>query len=110
IQRPSAPEAGGWMHTGIGGLVMSALMAARWRYPWWPLHPLGFPVCSVFGKLTINAFIAWGMQTLVKRFGGQRSHLTARSFFMGMILGHTAVYGLFWIVDALAGVTGNRLQ
>ena len=110
IQRPSAPETGGWMHTGIGGLVMGALMAARWRYPWWPLHPLGFPVCSVFGKLTINAFIAWGMQTLVKRFGGQRSHLTARSFFMGMILGHTAVYGIFWIVDALAGVTGNRLQ
>ena len=110
ILRPSPPEAGGWMHTGIGGLVMGALMAARWRYPWWPLHPLGFPVCSVFGKLTLNAFIAWGMQTLVKRFGGQRSHLTARSFFMGMILGHTAVYGLFWIVDALAGVTGNRLQ
>ena len=43
------------------------------------------------------------------RYGGVRLYRQVRPFFLGMILGQFAIYGIFWIIDAFTGMVGNYL-
>ena len=109
INDPTGPDALGWLHTSVGAGVMALLMLARHYLPWWPLHPIGFPVASTFRWMAFNALIAWAVKIPVQRLGGLSAYRQVRPFFLGLILGHFAIYGVFWIVDAITGNVGNRL-
>ena len=109
IRNPSGPSALGWTHGGIGGLVMLLLLLARQKVPWWPLHPIGFPISSTFRWMAFNALLAWLIRLPVQRFGGAAAYRATVPFFIGLVLGQFAAYGLFWIVDAITGKVGNRL-
>ena len=109
ISTPSGPDGWGWFHTGVGALVMGLLMVARWRLVWWPLHPLGFPISSVFSAMMFNAFLAWLIKGIVLKYGGSRLYNSVRPFFLGLILGQFAMYGVFWIIDSFTGTVGNVL-
>ncbi|MBI2202096.1 MAG: hypothetical protein HYU43_09185, partial [Armatimonadetes bacterium] len=67
IRSPSTPHLWGWINTGIGAAAMALLMVARWRYAWWPLHPLGYPIGPVWimDHLWFNMFLAWLIKVLV---------------------------------------------
>ena len=109
INAPSGPDWWGWFHTGAGALVMAGLMLARRYWAWWPLHPLGFPISSVFSWMAFNAFLAWAIKGVILRYGGPRLYRQIRPFFLGMILGQFVIYGIFWIIDSFTGAVGNRL-
>ncbi len=109
IRTPSKPYLWGWINTGIGAAVMLSLMVARWRYAWWPLHPLGFPLGPVWimDHLWFNMFLAWLIKVLVLKYGGVGLYLRTRPFFMGLILGQIVPGGVFLIIDHFTGMTGN---
>ena len=106
---PTGPNAAGWLHTGIGGVVMGLLLLARRYWTWWPLHPIGFPISSTLNWIAFSALLAWMIKGPILSYGGVRLYRKVRPFFLGMILGQFTIYGVFWIIDAITGMTGNRL-
>ena len=109
LTNPAGPHWLGWFHTGIGSVVMALLLLARRYWVWWPLHPIGFPISSVFNWMAFNAFLAWLIKGPILRYGGVQLYRLLRPFFLGMILGQYAIYGVFWIVDSFTGMIGNGL-
>ena len=109
IHSPKAPHLWGWINTGIGAVIMSGLMIARWRYVWWPLHPLGYPIGPIWimTALWFNMFLAWLIKVLVLKYGGVGLYMKTRPFFFGMILGHISPGGFYLIIDHFTGMTGN---
>ena len=99
----------GWFHTGVGSTVMALLLLARRLWVWWPLHPIGFPISSTFHWMAFNAFLAWLIKGPILRYGGVRTYRRVRPFFLGLILGHFIIFGVFWIIDSFTGMIGNSL-
>ena len=88
---------------------MGLLMLARRYWVWWPLHPIGFPISSTFHWMAFNAFLAWLIKGPILHYGGVHLYRQVRPFFLGMILGHFAIFGVFWIIDSFTGMVGNGL-
>jgi hypothetical protein len=109
IESPSGPSWLGWFHTGIGALIMGLLLLARRLWPWWPIHPIGFPISSTLHWIAFNAFLAWAIKSPVLRYGGVKLYRSIRPFFLGMIMGQFVIFGVFWIVDSCTGMIGNSL-
>ncbi len=109
IRTPSEVYGWGWFNMGLGALIMTGLMAARWFYLWWPLHPLGYVIGPIWimDHLWANMFIAWGIKVLVLKYGGVRLYLKTRPFFMGMILGYFTPGGFYLIIDHFTNMTWN---
>ena len=90
----------GWQGTtflavGIG--VTLALVWARANITGFPLHPLGYALCSSWTMIVFwfAALVAWGIKTLILRYGGMKLYRQTRPLFLGMILGEFAA-ALFW--------------
>ncbi len=87
----------------VGIAFTAILYALRYRFPGWPLHPLGlaagasYPVTNVVFPL----FLAWGAKALILRLGGIRLYRTARPFFLGLILGYYFAAGISFFVDMI---------
>ena len=74
----------------------------RLRFAWWPLHPVGFLLCSSYPlhKIWLSVFIGWILKVLVVRFGGAAMVRVAKPVFIGMIMGEAAA-AAFWLVVTL---------
>jgi hypothetical protein len=94
-----------------GGGIMSLLYLARHRLPWWPLHPVGFPVAAVnLMSFTIaSVFVAWLIKIIVLRYGGVTLYHRTQGVFLGMIAGQMLTIGFWLIIDYFTGKTGNHL-
>jgi hypothetical protein len=82
------------------GFCFTALLAwLRLRFPWWPLHPIGYILLQSFPSqhLWLSFFIGWLAKWVILRLGGSRFYLAARPFFLGLIVGESAAAG-FWLV------------
>ena len=110
IAEPVGPNWFGWLHTGIGAIIMGFLMFAQRMWLWWPLHPIGYPVSSVFKWMGYNAFLAWTLKSIMLKYGGPSLYNRIRPMFLGMIIGQFAIYGVFWVIDSITGMTGNYLM
>ncbi|NKB66518.1 MAG: hypothetical protein GKR89_05615 [Candidatus Latescibacteria bacterium] len=91
-------------HAGIGGAVMALLTFMRYRFSWWPIHPIGMPVgvCSYPVNIIIfSIFIAWLAKWIILRTGGIQLYHKAQPFFIGIILGHFTGIGLSFVVDMI---------
>ena len=108
IATPQGPSVQGWVHTGIGALVMVLLMQVRYRLLWWPLHPLGYTVSAHFYYTWFSVFVAWLLKSIVLKYGGPKLYRQTRPFFLGLILGQFVIAGLWVVIDYFTGMTGNR--
>lgn len=88
---------------GIGAAAMSLLTFFQYRFPWWPLHPIGLTVASIWmiRNQAAAIFISWASKSLIMRFGGIDLYRQAAPFFIGLILGHFLAIGVSFIVDML---------
>jgi len=111
IKNPEGPSMAGYLFSGIGAAVMTLLMVLNQRFVWWPLHPLGFPIASLWltDQLWFSIFIAWAIKSLVLRYGGAELYKRTRFFFLGLILGQYTVSGVWIIIDLFTGKEGNSL-
>jgi len=101
FQNPFPPDTKRIMMMGIGAGVGAAIIAARYRFPGVPLHPLGFAVASVI-QVTwcmLSIFLGWLAKLTIIKLGGLQLFLKARPFFLGLILGHFSGAGLSAFID-----------
>ena len=99
------PNYEGFFWTGVGGAIMAALILAQRNLFWWPIHPIGFLICSVYwtDTLWLSILLAWVIKVTVVKLGGNRGFRLARQFFLGMILGQFTVAGFWATVDTFTG-------
>jgi hypothetical protein len=111
IRDPSLPNQGGRLVTAIGAVVVLVLMFLRSRCLWWPLHPIGFAVGSVWimDWMWFSCILTWLVKLLALRWGGSRVFLLLRPAFLGMILGQFMCAGFWLIVDGLTGMRENMI-
>ena len=86
---------------GIGAAAMSALTFLQYRFSWWPLHPIGLTVASLWmiRNIAVAIFISWAAKSIIMRFGGYELYRKAIPFFIGLIIGHFLGVGISYFVD-----------
>jgi hypothetical protein len=97
---------------GVGVFLTYAMMLARSRFAWFPLHPIGLLISQSYpiGQIWFSIFIGWAFKVLVMRFGGTDSYRKTTPLFLGLALGDVAMM-LFWLViDAWQGHVGHKLM
>ena len=92
---------------GAGVLFTLFLSYMRTMFYWWPFHPLGYALCvswavSVFW---FSCLIAWMVKGLMLRYGGMRTYVAGRPFFIGMIIGEFSAALIWTLINALTGIT-----
>jgi len=77
----------------------------RWRYLWFPFHPLGYAVSTIWAAYSMWFSLGAGaaLNFFVVRYGGLRLYHRLRPFFVGLILGEFIMIGFWTLVDAVAG-------
>ncbi|KPK66047.1 MAG: hypothetical protein AMK73_01160 [Planctomycetes bacterium SM23_32] len=105
------PRPAGYAWTGVGAAIMLLLVIAQRTVFWWPIHPVGFVICSVTWTdvLWLSVFLAWLIKLVVVRVGGPALYRRARFLFLGMILGQFTVAGAWAVVDTFTGSVGNSI-
>lgn len=75
----------------FGASMVGLLTFCSYRFPWWPLHPVGFTVVTLYSVRTaiVSVFVAWLSKMILLRFGGISLYRRAKPFFIGMIVGYT---------------------
>jgi hypothetical protein len=101
MKNPFGPDKRALTMFGIGAIVMVPLIFMRYRFQWWPLHPVGFAVAMTL-PVTLTAFsifLAWLAKTIILRLGGLALYEKARPFFFGLIAGFFIGCGISFVVD-----------
>jgi hypothetical protein len=81
---------------GFGFINSLILMALRFRFLWFPFHPLGYAISSSWGiHVWSSFFISWVIKATILRYGGLRTYRKAVPLFLGLILGEYLV-GSVW--------------
>ncbi len=108
---PVAANIGGWIFTAIGALLMGLLTFARYRFLWWPVHPLGFATSTFYtmNAVWFSVFLAWLFKTIILKYGGSLLYRRTRPFFLGLILGAVFASGMWLVIDFFTGMTENSL-
>ena len=103
IRNPTGPDVDRLMHLGIGGAVMLALSFLKYRFAWWPLHPIG--MCFAGGwaisSCAFTIFLTWLIKGIILRVGGIQLFRKSRPFFLGMLLGYVLGVFLCFLVDVI---------
>ena len=108
---PVPASLSGWAFTGLGAFLMSLFTYIRYRFVWWPIHPLGFATGTfyIMNWVWFSIFLAWLFKTIVLKYGGAAAYSRTRPFFLGLILGQVVVAGMWLVIDYFTGMTGNVL-
>lgn len=103
LREPRGPDAGRLGLFGIGFLLYSLIAWSNYRFPWWPLHPIGLTLASTWmtREIVFSVFIAWMLKSLILRFGGPGTYRRLRPFFLGLPVGFFLGVGLSFLIDAL---------
>ena len=100
----TSPDWSRLMHMTIGGGIMGTITLLRYRFSWWPLHPIGMPVGVCSYPMTIivfSIFVSWLAKWAIMRSGGISLYQRAQPFFIGLILGYFFGIGCSFLVDLI---------
>ncbi len=111
LQLPVGISPLGLAVTAFGAVVMAALMLGRQRFWWWPLHPVGWAIGSVWimNQLWFTCLLAWAIKSSLVKYGGLRLYRRARPVALGLILGQFTANLVWAVIDAIAGGNGNAI-
>jgi len=95
IKMLATPRSLNWLglgFAGFGAAFTAFLSLMLYRFPWWPLHPVGFAVGMAWEVRTagFSILIAWACKATVLAVGGSSLYRRSRSFFLGMIVGYAS--------------------
>ncbi|MGQ9732151.1 MAG: DUF6785 family protein [Candidatus Zipacnadales bacterium] len=87
----------------IGGILTAALMTLRMNFLWWPLHPVGYCLAgtATMDKVWMPFTIAFGVKSLVLRYGGPKLYQRLLPLFLGLIVGDLFNGGLWTLVGCI---------
>ena len=88
---------------------MCLLIFMRYRFLWFPVHYLGFPINDtwILANAWFCIFLGWLIKLITLRWGGIRTYRNMRPLFLGFILGTITCAGMWLIIDAITGMKGN---
>ena len=109
INHPQGANALGWFCRIGGVILMGIFMLMRYRFLWWPLHPLGFAIGGVnwIQLLWFSIFLVWLLKMLILKYGGVKLFRILRPLFLGFVLGQYSAAGLWVLIDLITRHTGN---
>ena len=92
------------LFSGAGLMVL--LLGMRGAFYWWPINPLGVLLAASWAitPLWFNFLMGWLAKVSVLAFGSGGALRSARSFFLGVIAGETAMVGLSTFFSLLTGI------
>jgi hypothetical protein len=69
---------------GIGGVLMFLMTIARYRFLWWPIHPLGLALglAGPFAWVWFSVFLGWLAKFMIVKLGGVKG-ITGNIFTLG---------------------------
>lgn len=109
VDVPTGPNEWMIVYAGAGAIVMGLLIFSYYRFPWWPLHPIGYLVCysDTLKILWFSMFLGWACNHLCLHYGGTALYNRLRFFFVGLILGDFLCGGFFAALGAWTGTVYN---
>ena len=85
---------------------MGVLVFCFYKFPWWPLHPLGF--IAAYSKsmriLWVCFFLGWLCNYLVLHYGGTALYRKVQMIFVGLVIGDMLMGGVWAIVSLFSGI------
>jgi hypothetical protein len=102
MRTPKPPDVERMVFFGLGAVLMALLTFLRYRFPSWPLHPIGLTLSAAdnTAHLVMPVFIAWMSKTIIMSVGGVALYRRSKPVFLGLMVGYTAGVVLSFIVDA----------
>jgi type IV secretory pathway TrbD component len=93
IQNPAGPEVSGIIAMTVGGVFTAVMMALKYHFAWWPLHPVAYPLALSFTTeyFTLALLVTWLIKSLVLRYGGLRAYRASLPIFLGLLVGGATV-------------------
>jgi hypothetical protein len=88
-----------WGVFSIGAVVMAILTWMQYRFPGWPLHPIGFPIAANVDNMVFPVFLTWVIKVALLRIGGVQAYERARPVFLGIIVGYAMGALLSFFID-----------
>jgi hypothetical protein len=91
---------------GIGAAVMFFLFFMRYRFFWWPIHPIGYvsaPGEWPMNNLWFSMLLGWLAKGLILKYGGLKTYRKARPALLGLVLGDCIIGGIWSIVAMIVG-------
>lgn len=90
-----SPTPGALTWAVVGAVLVVAFSTARFRWTWWPLHPVLFLVWGTMplGNFWASFLIGWLVKTLIVHFGGGKVYQRFKPLFLGLIGGELAAAG-----------------
>ncbi len=88
---------------GIGGLLMAGLIYMRYRYVWWPLHPVGLAISGSYlaRRTSFTTFLAWLIKFVMMKVGGPTVYRKSRPLFIGLLVGYILGVALSTGIDMI---------
>ena len=88
---------------GLGAGLMALLTFLRYRFPWWPVHPIGLALSPTFvmHRIGWTLFIVWGVKAMIMKIGGVMLYRRFRPFVVGLLVGWALGVTLLFGVDAI---------
>ncbi len=95
-----------WQKTfflGLGAALMAVMTFLRYRFLWWPLHPVGFTTGFIWPirASAFSIFLAWFCKLVLLKLGGARAYERGKKFFLGTLLGYIVGVALSLVVDII---------
>jgi len=112
LKTPVGPDWEKMSLVGIGGVFTGFLTFMRYRFTWWPLHPVGFTMATmwIIRISAVSIFIVWLFKSIFIRLGGLRLAKKAEPFFIGLLCGYTMAVAIGFVVDLIwFPMQGHRL-
>ncbi|MSS71486.1 MAG: hypothetical protein EXS64_08345 [Candidatus Latescibacteria bacterium] len=86
-----------------GAAGVSLLNLMRYRFVWWPFHPLGFALSGISSvRLAASTLLlAWLVKLAMLKFGGASFYRRSGPFFVGMLIGYILAVFAGLLVDVV---------
>ena len=87
----------------VGAAAMSLLTFLHYRLPWWPFHPIAFPIAFSWNtQLTFfSIFVVWAIKAILLKVGGVNLYRKWQPAFLGLLAGYVLGITLSFVVDAI---------
>lgn len=100
---PQGPDGDKLGLFGLGVVLYSILSLCQYRFYWWPLHPVGLTIATLWNLrlIGVSVFIAWALKSAIMRVGGISAYRELRPFFIGLIVGFYLGVGVSYLIDVI---------
>jgi hypothetical protein len=95
----------------VGGVIVWALKALRFRYGGLPFHPAGYALAISFAMdyFWFAFFVSWLIKVVLMRYGGQKAHRQGIWFFLGLLAGDYTIGAIWAIIGPAFGVKTYKI-